>query len=182
MRHKNDFYETHAEITRGLLPHLPKSLGFVLEPCVGDGAIFRSLIDNIRNVSVVTNDIDASREAYLSYDATKADLWERLSGIDWVITNPPYNAAAFIVPRAIKTARVGVAMLLRISFLEPCQNREWLRDTPPTRLIVVGDPRPSFRLNKHGKRGTDSATVAWMIWDKGVESPIKFITNEGKRW
>jgi len=59
---------------------------------------------------------------------------------------------------------------LRLSYLEPCQNRaQWLADHPLTKLIVL--PRISF--NGSGK--TDSCTTAWMIWDKRDDAKTEII-------
>jgi len=113
---------------------------------------------------VITNDLDVTHTADYHDNACdgKAMIWGR--PIDWVVTNPPFSDAAAILPIAFEQARVGVAFLLRLTFLEPCPNRgEWLRLNARhmTHLIVFGQPRPSFT-----GAGTDSATVAWMVWNK----------------
>lgn len=135
----------------------------VLEPCVGDGRIVGALRARYGDVATIkTNDLDPGWPA-----DTHEDAGDGLSGFwlfpaDWIITNPPFAAADRIVPRALCFAP-NVAMLLRITWLEPVATRaDFLRRHPPTKLIVM--PRFSFRAN--GK--TDSAPAAWMIWSSLV--------------
>ena len=157
-RRKLDQYFTPASATQKLLKHVFIG-GNVLECCNGDGAISRVLRLS-RNIDrVYTNDIDPALEADWHTDATDSTQWK--GDADWIVSNPPFNQAAQIVPLAYDHAGFGIAMLLRLSYLEPCKNRAlWLREHPPTTLIVL--PRISFTGN--GK--TDNVTCAWMVWNK----------------
>ena len=160
-RNDLDYYETPIWMTRTLLHHHPLSRGLhVVEPCAGDGAIARVL--QASHLHVVTNDIDARHEADHHEDATLTQFWGGAvsDDVDFVITNPPFNDAFRILQHAYAVARVGVAMLLRKTFLEPTRERgAWLAAHPPTRII--GLPRHSFR----GK-GSDSVSADWVIWLK----------------
>lgn len=136
----------------------------MFEPCVGDGAIARTLAGE--RTFVYTGDIDAQWAPQILGDANDHGFWEEAErivsdGMDWVVTNPPFNEASTIVPIAYNRAAKGIAMLLRLSYLEPVESRgAWLNEHPPTKLIVL--PRISFTGN--GK--TDSVTCAWMVWKK----------------
>lgn len=160
-RRDRDFYPTVPAATRVLLSRV-RIAGVVVEPCVGAGDIASVLAGPLR--CVVTNDIDRSRPADFHRDATSPSAWrvfEREGQIDWVVTNPPFNRAEAIVPLAYEHARKGVAMLLRLSYLEPCGERaEWLAEHPPTAALVL--PRISFT----GDGKTDSTTCAWFVWEK----------------
>jgi hypothetical protein len=86
---------------------------------------------------------------------------------DWVITNPPYalstGAKASDFVRQAFAFAPCVAMLLRLSWLEPCPDRaDILQRRPPQQIIIL--PRISF-TGPHGRRGTDSVTSAWFVWD-----------------
>lgn len=156
-RRKHDFYPTPSWATVKLLEHFPLT-GIIGEPCSGAGDMAYELR---RNNPVWTNDIDRNHPADSHHDLTDPTSWAKLPECDWIVTNPPFKIAAAIVPAAYDKARLGVAMFLRLSYLEPCENRgEWLERHPLTKLIVL--PRISF--NGSGK--TDSCTTAWMIWDK----------------
>lgn len=201
-RHELDFYKTHKGMTRRVLPYLEpliKPTDRILEPCVGDGAIRDVLQEWLQAkrfaaATVVTNDIDTRREANFHFDAT-TDLLYRASGrYDLAITNPPFNVAAAILRAVWPHVETGVAFLLRITWLEPVREREaLLDDLPLTGFYPFSQPRPSFRLNKDGKKSTDSATTAWVVWDK-VRRPlnasfldeevarIAFFTNGSRPW
>jgi hypothetical protein len=179
-RISHDFYPTPAGVTRALTDriHLPR---YICEPCAGNGAITDELYrDNpLRNVlesDITWNPAD---------DATTRKFWqsraEKLDGKDWAtVTNPPFSLASTILPLAYVYSPWGVAFLLRLSYLEPTGDRaEWLEAYADNlRCIIPVSPRPKFRRDS---KGSDSVTVAWMVWDKawswrakGVPSPFAF--------
>lgn len=181
-RRKLDAYYTPEWAAKELLKHITitgthRALGesyttdIVLEPCSGDNIITQVLVHS-GDAWVVNNDIDESKLAEWHLDARDPSLYDAVLP-DWVITNPPFSQAFEIVSIAHRYATSGVAMLLRLSFLEPTYKRQaWLAANPPNKLIVL--PRISFT----GDGKTDSCTVAWMIWDKSGESFIKIVTKE----
>lgn len=174
MRRKNDFYPTPEWATAELMKHV-SIRGCVFECCVGDGAIARPLATD--RTFVYTGDIDSGWSPMVLGDANDKGFWDAAESlvsdwIDWVVTNPPFNEASTIVPIAYNRAAKGIAMLLRLSFLEPVELRgAWLNEHPPTSMIVL--PRISFTGN--GK--TDSVTCAWMIWEKGKQGTITVAEN-----
>ena len=168
-RHKNDLYETDRKLTAVLTSHIGLS-GRVLECCAGRGAMAAAL-PNPHVSRLITNDIDAALNPELNYNAASKALYD-LTKPDWTVTNPPFSEAEDILPAAYAGSRVGVAFLLRLSYLEPIASRgnrtgraDWLRQhqNEMSHLIVV-NPRPRFRLDT---RNTDSVTVAWMVWQHG---------------
>lgn len=178
-RRDDDFYATPAWMTRALLRRraIQDWGGRHVEPCVGDGAILGQLGNRL---DVLTNDIVPRGDVVPEFllDARRPDTWAmfaRTGRLDVVVTNPPFDVAFDIVQHALTFAGIGVALLLRLSWLEPTGDRgPWLAEHPPTRLIVM--PRHDFRGN--GK--TDSVTSAWMLWavkpwfcDPGIEVVTK---------
>lgn len=155
-----DWYPTPAWMTEVLLRRC--HVFDVLEPCAGDGAIANVL--RARGITVWTNDIDPSRKTDWNVDATVPLFWENMRALGshfWTVTNPPFNLAEHIVPLAVGIG-LPVAMILRLSWLEPTDSRQrFLEKHPPSRLIVM--PRHDFR----GNGATDSVTSAWMVWDEG---------------
>lgn len=162
MRHLHDFYETPAWQTLALLHHQPDIGGVVLDPCVGTGSIARCL--RAQSGSIITNDWDTLRPAHQHLDASGPGLYVQAGRVDWVVTNPPYTMPLCldIVARAVREARVGVAMLLRITFREPTRHRHprgpWLAQHPVSRVLTL--PRYSYT----GDGRTDSTTTEWVIW------------------
>ena len=155
-----DFYETPAHYVEQLLARVSIK-GRIFEPCVGDGAISR-FVSGPRSY---TNDINPNCAANYHFDAARS--WPLEHHYDWIITNPPFNLAYFILQQCLNRA-TQVALLLRISFFEPTKQREqFLVDNPPSGLIYL--PRYSFTAN--GK--SDMATVCWAVWGYPMDPPIQ---------
>lgn len=189
-RRENDFYPTPAQLTKELLKRVEIS-GTVFECCAGDGAIVKELnathllsLERCVITEIITNDIDRKQNADYCLDISNEDNcnWKSFFSywaIDWVVTNPPFTKAADIIPLAWDNALNGVAMLLRLSYLEPAKNRgAWLQEHSQylTDLIIFGQPRPSFTNN--GK--VDTATTAWFVWQKEPKqsgTQLHFVTD-----
>lgn len=162
-----DAYYTPEHLVTPLL-ELVRPTGRMLEPCAGDGSISR-LLEKLPRTAVFTNDIDVGlRNVDTHRDATDPDFWRKLrhgNHLDWVITNPPFSKAKIILDHALRNAD-NVALLLRLSFLEPTLDRQdLLSECPPDALIVL--PRHSFT----GDGKSDSVTCAWMVW--GDDIPLE---------
>jgi len=172
-RLKNDQYFTPPGLIYPLLKEMRFNADAIyFEPCAGDGAIAKALATEINEENIVTADIDNNLIGLDNndFDATLLTHWFSVfpnPGIrpDWVITNPPYKQPDCdrIIQNAWDFADEGIAMLLRLSYLEPCQNRaKFLKEANLTNLIIF-NPRPQFIP---GKKATDSSTVAWFVWQK----------------
>jgi hypothetical protein len=189
-RRKNDLYTTHSGLTKVLTNTISISCNTILEPCAGPGLMAKEL-KPFANF-VFTNDIDPEFNTSYIGDASKpwATCWHK--NYSWVVTNPPFNMATPILQNALECSTIGVAFLLRLTYLEPVKSRvELLSEYSDnmTHIIPVSGPRPNFRVGeinpKTGKKyGTDNATVAWIVWqhlwswkDKGIDCPFKFATN-----
>jgi hypothetical protein len=168
MRRPYDFYPTPTWATEHLLDALPFLLGkgIVLEPCCGALDIVRPIEQ--RNRAIFTCDIDGQHAPDLVADMTRRDSWDAAVQIigtnpDWVVTNPPFNAAHHILPLALEYATQGVIALLRLSYQEPCDNRaEWLWQNQDRQSILYLPRRVSFT----GDGATDNVATAWFVWGK----------------
>ncbi len=165
-RRLNDFYPTPAWATEILLEHVAIT-GNVLEPCAGQGHISHVLdrhVPDFGQIHVYTNDIDPVFDCDGHADALDLTFWNpsRFGGeITWVVSNPPFSIADQLVPLAYEKSYFGIAMLLRLSWLEPTRARgPFLEEHPPTTVIVL--PRISF----DGSGQTDNVTTAWFVWDR----------------
>lgn len=149
----------------------------LVDPCCGDGRMaevfaphFAYLTLNDIEPRIEQGRLSAMRQAgpkaviVKRFDATLPipGLWV---ACDWVVTNPPWKWASVIAQHAIAEARSGVALLLRLSFLEATQERQWLKRNPPRSVIVL--PRISF----DGTGRTDSVCPAWFLWGAAVTRP-----------
>jgi hypothetical protein len=157
-RREFDRYLTPGWMVRALMKRVSFDNYTILEPCVGDHAIAQ-FFDQGR---LITNDLDERCRADYHLDAT-GELWDEVigpaGGVDITPSNPPFNEAFEIIQHALKHSRIGVAMLLRITWKEPTKVRgPWLKRHPPQCEIVM--PRWNFRGDGPG----DSATTSWLLW------------------
>jgi len=165
-----DYYPTPAWMTHALIKRY--CVLDVVEPCSGYDAIADVLRD-VNGTDVVTSDLNPATPAHWHLDATQEDTWAQLaaSQMRWCVTNPPFNQADQIVPLAVKYYQ-HVAMMLRLSWLEPTEARaRFLDEHPPDGLIVL--PRHGWR----GSGSTDSVTSAWFVWDGGASRHIEIVTK-----
>lgn len=168
-RRENDRYLTPPMATTALMEAYPEIRGDrLIDPCCGDGRMAGQLEGRFRRVYL--NDIDKTAVADFHEDATdQMALWSRF-GSGWAVTNPPFNRAGKMVCHALDRG-LHVAFLLRITFLEPVEDRQWLVRRPPRAVLVL--PRIDFI----GAGQTDSAPCAWMIWGP-VTPGIKIVRAE----
>ena len=176
-RHEFDFYETPAWLTLLALNHIPFS-GMISEPCAGHGAI--ASIIKAAGFDIWLNDIDLNKPADFHSDATKPEHWATLPDADWIISNPPYGKlAAPIVQNAYHHAKIGIVMVLRLNWLEVCDDRaDFLRQHPPTTIINV--PRFCYRKLAKGKWATDMCPTNIYCWQKSNSSKLTEIISLSK--
>lgn len=158
-RRARDAYFTREWATAALLAAFPEIRGGrLLDPCCGDGRMARALAPRFQQV--LLNDIEPAGDQHLvqptRQDATRVELYTHADA-DAIVTNPPFNLCGQIGWQCVRSARVFCALLLRCTFLEPCEGREWLTRNPPTAALVL--PRMSFN-----GAGTDSAGTWWFVW------------------
>lgn len=172
-----DKFRTPSWVTAALIESYPEIRGeLLIDPCAGDCRMPRALLDANRFQFSLTNDIDGAEPTDHHEDATRCDFWEAVeeeqtatTGRLWVVTNPPFIHATAIVLHALRV--VGrVALLLRSTWLEPAEDRQWLGRMPPRAELVL--PRFSFVGG-----GSDSAGCRWFIWGD-VEPGIKVWTGK----
>jgi hypothetical protein len=168
-----DAYYTPTWMPRELIQRVPFH-GVVLECCTGEGAI-ASVLHTLPNVQVITNDINPNVVADFHLDMTLEESWDVIlektrmqGGINYVVSNLPFNAADEILPLAEAYANYGCSFLFRRSYLEPTMTGSragWLHTHPPVGSIIL--PRFAFsRSPKTDRWQTDSVTCEWVNWRK----------------
>lgn len=157
MRRKHDAYYTPGWAVDRLLDAINiDHRASILEPCCGGCAISDRLSQRVLS-PILTNDIDPACRAMTHYD-----YLTRPFSSQWTVTNPPFSLAFQFLLKALRESSIGVAMLLRLSFLEPTEVRgEWLAHNPPNLTLVT--PRISFT----GDGKCDNVTTAWFVWKHG---------------
>lgn len=179
----NDYYPTPDELFQALVDRVDFK-GQVLDPCCAHGTLTKFFYGCITNEPYPTEDFEPDYQC----DASQVAFWEAVDadgGFDWMITNPPYDIEVLmdIIQNAFEHARVGIAVLLRLSFLEPCSDRAvWLQENRDHLVHVFPvNPRPAFRKDTNG---SDQIAPAWYVFNKtwsweesGIPCPFDFITG-----
>jgi ParB/RepB/Spo0J family partition protein len=173
-----DFFATPPWATRALmecvLPHLgidPRVgrdvLGRVWEPACGEGHMSEVLAEYADNV--FASDIFGYRDGQVVRDFLDAAGVPPVT--DWIITNPPFgNQTIPFVLRALETAKIGVAMFVRLQWLEGIERWETIfRDRPPT-FVCPFVERVNLCKGKWDPDGTTATAYSWLVWAK-VRAP-----------
>jgi hypothetical protein len=174
-----DYYPTPGWCTRLILPHLPYART-VIDPCCGVGEILDEAVD-VEGIGFGI-ELDPTRAELAQKHGTKRPVnpYRIIAGdarviawpvFDLAIFNPPFVVGASFIRHALeqRRKRATVAALLRLSFAEPCKEKETHVDR---RLIFEAQPPDIFILPERPRfrgedEGTDSVTAAWFVWGPG---------------
>lgn len=157
-----DDFPTPPWATRALIEHaIPQGLvdrtQTVLEPACNAGHMSKVLWEYFGNVR--SSDV----EAY-GYGAVQDFLSGEFEPVDWVITNPPFRLAEDFIRKSLAIARVGVAMLVRTTFIESVGRYERLfSQTPPDRFAQFTERVPMVKGRLDAKASTATG-YGWLVW------------------
>lgn len=162
-----DYFPTPPWATRALIAHVLPELGAeargtAWEPACGEGHIAEVLSESFGDV--VASDIHS-----YGYGAVLDFLSPAPFNLtaDWIITNPPFNdkAEAFVL-RALERARVGVAMFLRLQWLETIGRYERIFQPHPPALIAQFAERVPLCKGRWNPDGDTATAYLWIVWHK----------------
>lgn len=162
-REARDFYPTPPAVTRALYrryePILSKTT--VWEPCAGDGAIVRALVD-AGVPRVVGSDIEPLHPGIATLDVFAQKSLP--SKIGAVVTNPPFEIAAQIIQH-IQTMQGGpphmMALVLKATFWHARSRAPLFAAHRPAAIHPLRW-RPDFK-----GLGAPTMDVMWCVWLKG---------------
>jgi hypothetical protein len=133
----------------------------VREPAANRGHLVRALAEEFREV--IASDVHDYGAGFPVHDYL---FPEPLARTAWTITNPPFRLAEAFIERALDLSGVGVAMLVRASFLEGVGRFERLYShTPPTHVLQFSE-RVVMHKGTLSERGSTATAYAWLIWFK----------------
>ena len=170
-RVENDFYATDPSSVEALLEVLELKSKSFYEPCCGQGHISKVLGRHFSEANHYATDL-----VYRGYGTGGVDFINTpsifLPKAEWIITNPPYSIAKEFIDKSLSIATKGVAMFLKIQFLEGQARKEWFANTPLKAVYVFSkrqDPwRDGEQLNpKTGKKWGSTMCFAWFVWEHG---------------
>lgn len=180
-----------------VLPQLglpPRLDGLVWEPAAGLGHMAHGLSDyaNLVHASDVylyplasggtmerhdVRQTDFLAENLPDDRSKSADAGEFRFASDWIITNPPFAPAAEFLTRALTRARTGVALLLRMQWLESSgRYGSIFIDRPPV-LVAQFAERVPMCEGGFDPQLSSATAYAWFVWLRdsiGPESGSRF--------
>jgi hypothetical protein len=169
-RSSHDHYPTPRWCTEALLHRFfPPRFAAVLDPASGEGEILDVMRERCSTRATLGIELHPGRAAAACERGHLVSVGDGLASswadADVVVGNPPYSLAEDFAWKAASWAAEGgyrgpaiVALLLRLSFLEPAGTRRALFRTHPPDVLIL-PKRPTF-----AGKGTDSTTSAWLLW------------------
>lgn len=92
-------------------------------------------------------------------------------GVDWIVTNPPFVKGEAFVRGAWPRARRGIAMLLRLQFIEGAGRwRLFMRDCPLAVLAPFAERVPMVK-GRWDPDASSATAYAWFVWLKPEVGP-----------
>lgn len=176
-----DFFPTPPWATRALMTHVPDvaldlriegSLDIaprsVWEPACGEGHMAEVLLESF-DLLHASDVFDYGRGyAVGSFVGEGADRAECPFTPDWVITNPPFNLAEAFLARALAEARRGVALLLRMAWLESEGRYERVFRRMPPSTIALFVERVPMHKGRWDPAGSSATAYCWLVWRHGT--------------
>lgn len=159
-REQNDYYATHPSAGEQLL-ELGLDIKNIWEPSCGEGHLAK-VFDNAGLLGKASDLFDRG------YGETGVDfLTQDTKWGGWIVTNPPYKYGQEFCEKAIELAD-GVAMFLKLQFLEGKKRKKFFEKHPP-RYIYVYSFRQRCAMNGDFEKYAKSNAVSycWFIWEKG---------------
>lgn len=89
---------------------------------------------------------------------------------DFIITNPPFgDKTEGFVLQGLRRARIGIAMFVRLQWLETGGRYERIFKTNPPTQIVFYAERVNLCKGRWEPEGSTATAYIWLIWIKGEE-------------
>ena len=87
--------------------------------------------------------------------------------VDWVITNPPFKLGLDFCLRALKVARVGVAILARTQFKEGADRYQRLFVPHPPTTVAIFSGRLAMVEGRYDPAASTATSYSWFVWLRG---------------
>ncbi|MCA0404877.1 MAG: SAM-dependent methyltransferase [Proteobacteria bacterium] len=84
----------------------------------------------------------------------------------WMITNPPFNLAVEFAERGLHEASIGVALLLRTSWMEGAERYTRLFRERPPRIIAQYCERVPMVAGRWDPAAASATSYAWFVWHR----------------
>lgn len=162
-----DYFPTPPWATRAFCEHVMPALWpypdafqcSAIDPACGEGHMAGVLAEYFENVSgsdIFPYGFGEVRD-FLQHDNDNRQH-------DWFISNPPFNDAEQFIDRAIQQSRRGVAMLVRMQFLEGEKRYKRLFDVRPPHLVAQYAERVPMHRGRWVINGKTATAYTWLVW------------------
>jgi hypothetical protein len=143
----------------------------VWEPACGGGHMAHGLREHF--TTVVESDIHQHEGGDPAFvvDFLSEEARQFEPGIDWIVTNPPFVLGDAFVRTAYAHARRGVAMLLRLVFLEGGKRYRLLHEDCPLSAVAPFSERVPMVKGRWDPDASSATAYAWFVWLKTPERP-----------
>ena len=151
-------------------PGFPVKLS-VLEPA-GEGPmaeVLHEYFDQVHASDVF--DYGAGYEVASFVDDGVDVLAPPAGGINWVITNPPFNLALDFALRGLEGAREGVALLVRSVWLESAERYRSLFAKHPPAIVAQFVERVPMTKGRWDPDASTATAYSWFVWSKLAPAP-----------
>lgn len=134
------------------------------EPAAGGGHMALPLLDYFSEVSVSDIHDHGGPLSPLHHlgDFLDPDFGQAINA-DWIISNPPFRDGAAFVRSAWRRAGRGVAMLLRLQFLESAERYRLFREETPLRAVGVFSDRVPMVKGRWDPEASTATAYGWFI-------------------
>ena len=152
----------------------------VWEPACGEGHMSRALQEYFKK-TISTDIFDYGYGNIHDFLETDENIDY---GIDWIITNPPFNRAEEFVTKALKIAKVGVAVLCRVTWMESSKREPFFEENQVS-IFAPFIGRLAMFKGRVDQKGASATAYAWFVWIKDSDKDTKLVRipfNSRKRF
>lgn len=132
------------------------------EPACGEGHMAWGLADYFASPLATTDIHDYGFGGVLDFLGEAASGWK--GRYDWIVTNPPFVCGEAFVRAGLARARRGVAMLVRLSFIESVGRYELLQGAHPVRVVAPFAERVPMVKGRWDPKASTATAYAWCVW------------------
>lgn len=130
---------------------------------------------------VLASDVHPWAPAVEVRDWLDPDAWGDEPDCDVVFTNPPFPLAADFIRLGLKRARLGVALLLRLAFIEGVGRYPLMTGDAPLTMLAPFSERVPMTLGRWEPSASTATAYGWFFWIKGAEPRPLHLIPPGTR-